>query len=85
MPVEGEPLGKHPLPQPRRQHWALGQRICASLSVTGTTSVPHSKQFAGMTNTRSEPSRRSTMGPSTSGITSPAQAMGSSAPAAFST
>ncbi len=34
--------------------------------------VPHSGHVVGMSNSRSEPSRRSTTGPSTSGITSPA-------------
>ena len=34
--------------------------------------MPHTGQFVGITNSRSVPSRSSTTGPSTSGITSPA-------------
>ena len=51
---------------------ALGQRRSTSPSLAGRSSVPHSGQFVGMTNSRSVPSRSSTTGPSTSGITSPA-------------
>ena len=41
----------------------------------GRSSVPHSGQWVGMTNSRSEPSRAATTGPSTSGMTSPALRM----------
>ena len=50
----------------------LGQRMSASPSLAGASVVPHSGHVVGMTNSRSEPSRRSTTGPSTSGMTSPA-------------
>ena len=50
----------------------MGQRMSASPSFAGASVVPHSGHVVGMTNSRSEPSRRSTTGPSTSGITSPA-------------
>ena len=43
-----------------------------SPSFMARSGVPHSGQSAGMTNSRSVPSRFSTTGPSTSGITSPA-------------
>src|ERR1700740_1713218 len=46
--------------------------MSASPSLAGASVVPHSGHVVGMTNSRSEPSRRSTIGPSTSGITSPA-------------
>ena len=43
-----------------------------SPSFIGRSGVPHSGHSAGMTNARSVPSRSSTTGPSTSGMTSPA-------------
>ena len=46
--------------------------MSASPSLAGASVVPHSGHVVGMTNSRSVPSRRSTTGPSTSGITSPA-------------
>ena len=46
--------------------------MSASPSLAGASNVPHSGQCVGMTNSRSEPSRKSTTGPSTSGMTSPA-------------
>ena len=39
------------------QDRALGQRMSASPSFSGRSSVPHSGQCVGMTNSRSEPSR----------------------------
>ena len=50
----------------------LGQRMSASPSLAGASFVPHSGHVVGITNSRSEPSRKSTTGPRTSGITSPA-------------
>ena len=50
----------------------FGQRMSASPSLAGASVVPHSGHSVGMTNSRSEPSRTSTTGPSTSGMTSPA-------------
>ncbi len=50
----------------------LGQRMSASPSLAGASVVPHSGHVVGISNSRSEPSRRSTTGPSTSGMTSPA-------------
>ncbi|CKO84370.1 Uncharacterised protein [Mycobacterium tuberculosis] len=46
--------------------------MSASPSFSGANGEPHSGQVVGMMNSRSEPSRSSTTGPSTSGITSPA-------------
>ena len=46
--------------------------MSTSPSLAGASRVPHSGQWVGMTNSRSVPSRRSTTGPSTSGMTSPA-------------
>lgn len=46
--------------------------MSASPSLAGASVVPHSGHSVGITNSRSEPSRASTTGPSTSGITSPA-------------
>src|ERR1700722_15442852 len=46
--------------------------MSASPSLAGASGVPHSGHVVGMTNSRSDPSRKSTTGPSTSGITSPA-------------
>ena len=46
--------------------------MSASPSLAGASVVPHSGHVVGISNSRSEPSRRSTTGPSTSGITSPA-------------
>ncbi len=46
--------------------------MSTSASLAGASGVPHSGQWVGMTNSRWVPSRRSTTGPSTSGITSPA-------------
>ena len=43
-----------------------------ALSVSLRNPVPHDGQSVGMTNSRSLPSRSSTTGPSTSGMTSPA-------------
>ena len=63
---------EHPLPQLRRAVREFGQRMSASPSLAGASVVPHSGHVVGMTNSRSVPSRRSTTGPSTSGITSPA-------------
>ena len=54
------------------QDRAFGQRMSASPSFSGFSSVPHSGQCVGITNSRSLPSRRSTTGPRISGITSPA-------------
>ena len=54
------------------QDRAFGQRMSTSPSLAGASVVPHSGHVVGMTNSRSGPSRRSTTGPSTSGITSPA-------------
>ena len=51
---------------------AFGQRRSMSPSFAGASGEPHSGQSAGMTNARSVPSRSSTTGPSTSGMTSPA-------------
>jgi hypothetical protein len=51
---------------------AFGQRRSMSPSFAGRSGVPHSGQSVGMTNSRSEPSRSSTTGPRTSGMTSPA-------------
>ena len=51
---------------------AFGQRRSMSPSFIGASGVPHSGQSAGITNARSVPSRSSTTGPSTSGMTSPA-------------
>ncbi len=61
----------------RSRSWAgqdrwLGQRRSASPSFSGRSSVPHAGQRVGITNSRSDPSRRSTTGPTISGITSPA-------------
>ena len=46
--------------------------MSASPSFSGRSSLPHAGQVVGITNARSLPSRNSTTGPSTSGITSPA-------------
>ncbi len=54
--------------QPR----ALGQRRSASPSFSYASSVPHSGQWVGMTNSRSDPSRSAVTGPTISGMTSPA-------------
>ena len=54
------------------QDRALGQRMSLSPSRSGLSGVPHAGQVVGMTNARSVPSRRSTTGPTTSGMTSPA-------------
>ncbi len=51
---------------------ALGQRMSLSPSFSGRSSAPHEGQCVGMTNARSVPSRRATMGATISGITSPA-------------
>lgn len=51
---------------------AFGHRRSMSPSFIGRSGVPHSGHSAGMTNSRSVPSRLSTTGPSTSGMTSPA-------------
>ncbi len=51
---------------------AFGQRRSMSPSFAGASVVPHSGQSSGITNSRSEPSRSSTTGPRTSGMTSPA-------------
>ena len=51
---------------------AFGQRRSMSPSFAGASGEPHSGQSAGITKARSVPSRSSTTGPSTSGITSPA-------------
>ena len=51
---------------------AFGQRRSMSPSFAGASGEPHSGQSVGMTNARSVPSRSSTTGPSTSGMTSPA-------------
>src|SRR3954471_431815 len=53
------------------QERALGQRMSASPSFSGRSSVPHSGQCVGMTNGRSEPSRAATTGPSTPGVPAP--------------
>ena len=50
----------------------LGQRMSTSPSLAGASGVPHDGHCVGMTNARSVPSRRSTTGPTISGITSPA-------------
>ena len=76
-------MSKAPRPatwKTRSRSWAghdraLGQRMSASPSFSGRSSVPHSGQCVGMTNSRSEPSRAATTGPSTSGMTSPALRM----------
>ena len=62
------------------QDRALGQRRSTSPAFCCANSVPHSGQWVGMTNSRSLPSRRSTTGPSTSGITSPALRMTTRSP-----
>src|ERR687884_175972 len=62
------------------QDRAFGQRMSASPSFSGRSSVPHSGQWVGMTNARSSPVRASTTGPSTSGITSPALRMTTRSP-----
>ncbi len=54
---------------------ALGQRMSASPSFSGRSSVPHSGQCVGISNSRSSPVRAATTGPSTSGMTSPALRM----------
>ena len=46
--------------------------VDVALASPGRSAVPHSGQCVGMTKGRSVPSRRSTTGPSTSGMTSPA-------------
>ncbi len=51
---------------------ALGQRMSLSPSFSGFSGVPHSGHRVGITNARSLPSRSSSTGPSTSGMTSPA-------------
>ena len=61
----------------RSRSWAgqdrgLGQRMSTSPSFAGASAVPHSGHCVGITNARSLPSRRSTTGPRTSGMTSPA-------------
>ena len=50
----------------------LGHRMSTSASFSGASCVPHAGQWVGITNSRSVPSRSSTTGPMTSGITSPA-------------
>ena len=59
---------------------ALGQRRSTSPAFWWASAVPHSGQCVGMTNSRSVPSRRSTTGPSTSGMTSPALRMTTRSP-----
>ena len=59
---------------------ALGQRRSTSPAFCRASAVPHSGQWVGMTNSRSVPSRRSTTGPSTSGMTSPALRMTTRSP-----
>ena len=54
------------------QDRVLGQRMSLSPSFAGASVVPHAGHVVGITNSRSEPSRRSTTGPRISGITSPA-------------
>ncbi len=54
------------------QERAFGQRMSTSASFMRRSSVPHSVQWVGMTNSRSLPSRRAATGPTISGITSPA-------------
>ena len=61
----------------RSRSWAgqdrlFGHRMSASPSFSGRSGVPHSGHSVGITNSRSDPSRRSTTGPTISGITSPA-------------
>ena len=61
----------------RSRSWAgqdrvFGQRRSASPSFSYASSVPQAGQWVGITNSRSLPSRRSTTGPTISGITSPA-------------
>ena len=50
----------------------LGQRMSLSPSFSGASGVPHAGHSVGMTKARSVPSRRSTTGPTISGMTSPA-------------
>jgi len=54
-----------------QERW-LGQRMSASDSFSGRSSVPHAGQWVGITKARSVPSRNSTTGPRISGMTSPA-------------
>ena len=54
------------------QDRALGQRMSASPSRSGRSAVPQAGHSVGITNACSDPSRRSTTGPTISGITSPA-------------
>ena len=61
----------------RSRSWAgqdrvFGQRRSASPSFSYASAVPQAGQWVGITNSRSLPSRRSTTGPTISGITSPA-------------
>ena len=58
----------HVSPDVTGQVRAFGQRMSASPSLAGRSVVPHSGHSVGMTNGRSDPSRRSATGPSTSGI-----------------
>ena len=61
----------------RSRSWAgqdrvFGHRRSASPSFSGRSAVPQAGQWVGITKGRSLPSRRSTTGPTISGITSPA-------------
>ena len=70
--ARGRPRGRAARAAARGRSAVLGQRMSASPSFSGASSVPHSGQCVGITNSRSLPSRRSTTGPTISGITSPA-------------
>ena len=50
----------------------LGHRMSLSPSFSGARGVPQAGHSVGMTKARSDPSRRSTTGPTISGMTSPA-------------
>ena len=64
--------GGRPLAQLGRAGPAVGAADVLVALLLGASGVPQAGHFVGMTNSRSVPSRRSTTGPTISGMTSPA-------------